>query len=154
MTVHKSTEPVWNQEWIVAGIPSSGFRLKCRLYDEDPSDHDDRLGNVTINYGNLASWKGIRDQEFDIKKRMGSKRAYAVRGCLAMLSRSVKMDGKLYLSVEVLEKSPSPYGRMYTVGEVRWFKHFSPVIGRLAGTKNLEAGPGPDGEEHKTEKYE
>jgi len=34
-TIHKSVDPEWNAEWIVAGVPSSGFRLKCRIYDED-----------------------------------------------------------------------------------------------------------------------
>ena len=34
-TIHKSVDPEWNTEWIVAGVPSSGFRLKCRIYDED-----------------------------------------------------------------------------------------------------------------------
>ena len=39
-TVRQNTNPVWNCEWIVANVPSSGFRLKCRIYDEDPADHD------------------------------------------------------------------------------------------------------------------
>ncbi|KAI9734492.1 MAG: hypothetical protein M1818_006881 [Claussenomyces sp. TS43310] len=151
-TVHKSTTPEWNAQWIVAGIPSSGFSLKCRLYDEDPSDHDDRLGNVTVHASNLASWQGLKEEEFHIKKRMGSKRAYAVRGCLAMLSSSVKMDGKLYLSAEVLGKSDPPHGRMYTLGQLRWFKHYSPMIGRIAGTKNFESGP--DGQGGKVERYD
>lgn len=41
-TVHKNTNPVWNAEWIIENVPASGFYLKCRLYDEDPADHDDR----------------------------------------------------------------------------------------------------------------
>lgn len=53
-TVHKSINPEWNTEWVVAGVPSSGFRLKCRLYDEDASDHDDRLGNATVYVGHIG----------------------------------------------------------------------------------------------------
>lgn len=34
-TIRKCLEPQWEEEWIVANVPSSGFRLKCRLYDED-----------------------------------------------------------------------------------------------------------------------
>ena len=51
-TIHKNTNPEWNAEWIVTNVPKSGFDLKCRLYDEDPSDYDDRLGNahVTVNH--------------------------------------------------------------------------------------------------------
>jgi len=152
-TVHKNVNPEWNTEWIVAGIPSSGFRLKCRLYDEDPSDHDDRLGNVTIHVNHIGKdWPGIREQRFDIKKRMASKRAYMIRGCVAMLSRDIHMDGSLYLSAEVLGVSNKPFGRMYTVGKTSWYKHYSPMIGRLAGTK--APGSSENDKDVKTEKYD
>ena len=135
-TIHKSVNPIWNTQWIVAGIPSSGFRLKCRLYDEDSRDHDDRLGNVTLYVDHLnKQWPGFREEGFPIKKRMGSKRAYLLRGCAAMLSRKVHMSGALYVSAEVLGESEKPHGRMYTIGVTSWFKHYSPMIGRLAGTK-------------------
>merc|ERR1712093_759250 len=116
-TVHKNTDPVWDTEWIVAGIPSSGFRLKCRLYDEDSSDHDDRLGNVTVYVNRIGpDWQGIRDESFDIKKRM------------------------------------------YTVGLTSWVKHYSPMIGRIAGTKAPGSSQGQSGNSQeskpKTEKYD
>jgi hypothetical protein len=151
-TVHKNVNPEWNTEWIVAGIPSSGFRLKCRLYDEDPSDHDDRLGNVTIHVNHIGeAWPGIREESFSIKKRMASKRAYLIRGCVSMLNSNVQMSGNLYVSAEVLGISEKPFGRMYTIGRTFWFKHYSPMIGRIAGTKAPKAG-NSDGK--KTEKYE
>jgi hypothetical protein len=157
-TIHKNKNPEWNTEWIVAGIPSSGFRLKCRLYDEDTSDHDDRLGNVTIYVNHIGiNCPGIRDESFQIKKRMGSKRAYMLRGCASMLSRNVHMDGYLFVSVEVLGMSDEPFGRMYTVGKTYWFKHYSPMIGRLAGTKapGSENSPNEKGKDGgKVEKYE
>lgn len=152
-TIHKSVNPEWNTEWIVAGVPSSGFRLKCRLYDEDPSDHDDRLGNVTIHVNNIGeNWPGIREEAFGIKKRMGSKRAYLIRGCVSMLNKNVHMNGNLYVSAHVLGISDKPFGRMYTVGKTFWYKHYSPMIGRLAGTK----APGSSGKDKsgKSEKYE
>ncbi len=118
-TIHKSKNPEWDEQWVVAGIPSSGFRLKCRLFDEDPKDHDDRLGNVTISANKIGeSWNGIREEAYDIKKRMGSKRTYALKSCLSIFSREVHMNGKLMLSVKVLGKSEPPYGRMCTVGPI------------------------------------
>ena len=155
-TIHKNVNPEWNTEWIVAGIPSSGFRLKCRLYDEDPSDYDDRLGNVTIGVGRIGpNWQGIRNESFDIKKRMGSKSAYLIRGCAAMLSRDEHMGGTLWLSAEVIGESEKPYGRMYTVGKTYWFKHYSPMIGRIAGTKAPEISEGHNKEGQKSvEKHE
>ncbi|KAG8424506.1 hypothetical protein J3458_001289 [Metarhizium acridum] len=59
-TIRKTTEPEWNEEWVVANVPPSGFKLKCRLYDEDAADHDDRLGNVTIQVPRVfEQWEGI-----------------------------------------------------------------------------------------------
>ncbi|CZT09777.1 hypothetical protein WAI453_007016 [Rhynchosporium graminicola] len=157
-TVHKNTDPVWNTEWIVAGIPSSGFRLKCRLYDEDANDHDDRLGNVTIFVNHVGpDWQGIKDGSFDIKKRMASKRAYMIRSCAVLLS-DVKMSGNLWISAELLGESEKPHGRMYTVGLTSWVKHYSPMIGRIAGTKAPGSSQGETEESSeskpKTEKYD
>ncbi|RDL34631.1 uncharacterized protein BP5553_07759 [Venustampulla echinocandica] len=152
-TIQKNTDPEWNSQWIVAGIPSAGFKLKCRLYDEDAQDHDDRLGNVTIVVDHLgADWPGFREEKHSIKKRMGSKRAYLVRGCAAMLS-NVDMSGSLWVSAELLGKSDPPHGRMYTVGETRWFKHYSPMIGRIVGMKAPDNKEG-DGAENRGSKIE
>lgn len=152
-TVHKNTNPEWNAHWIVAGIPSSGFKLKCRLYDEDAADHDDRLGNVTIHVNHIdRNWRGIQEERFDIKKRMGSKRAYFIRGCAAMLSSNVHMSGSLYVSAEILGESEPPHGRMYTIGDTAWIKHYSPMIGRIAGTKAPEGDH--DGNDDKATKYD
>ncbi|TVY57892.1 hypothetical protein LCER1_G001430 [Lachnellula cervina] len=152
-TIHKNTNPEWNTHWVVAGIPSSGFKLKCRIYDEDPSDHDDRLGNVTVHVNHIdANWRGFREDKFDVKKRMGSKRAYLIRGCAAMFS-DVHMNGSLYLSAELLGESEPPHGRLYTVGDTAWMKHYSPMIGRIAGTKAPGSTAGTDGKP-KTEKYD
>jgi len=66
------------------------------------------------------------------------------------------MSAQLFVSVELLGESEKPYGRMYTVGPTTWIQHFSPMIGRIAGT----TAPGDDGEpdaqggKPKTDKYE
>lgn len=151
-TIHRTTDPRWESEWIVAGIPASGFTLKCRLYDEDPNDHDDRLGNVTVAVNHIdENWKGLQEEEFDIKKRMGSKRAYAIRGCVSLCDSNVHMSGTLILSVQVLGKTTEGLGRMYTVGPLNWAKHYSPMIGRIIGTK---APSDESTETGKTQKYE
>ena len=147
-TVRRSVHPVWNCEWIVANVPASGFALKARIYDEDPGNHDDRLGNVHVHVDRISgNWEGIKEQAYKIKKRMGSKRAYLIRGCAAMISRSIKMSGDLVISVEVLGPTETDNGgRLWTIGPCNWSQHFSPMIGRLAGTKE----PGKGG---RTEKY-
>jgi len=150
-TIRRSINPVWNSEWVVANVPGSGFALKARIYDEDPADHDDRLGNVHVHVDRLSDgWEGIKEQSYVVKKRMGSKRAYTLRGCTAMFSRSAMISPDLIVSVEVLGKTEtSNGGRLWTVGPCYWSQHFSPMIGRIAGTKE----PGKDGEKGNTEKY-
>lgn len=148
-TVRRSTDPVWNCEWIVANIPASGFALKARIYDEDPADHDDRLGNVHLHVNHLAEgWEGIREQSFKVKKRMGSKRAYLIRGCAAMFSSNVQMSGNLIMSVEMLGRTEENHeGRIWTVGPCAWTEHLSPMIGMLVGTK--ESGKGTESEKYR-----
>ena len=139
-TIRRNVNPEWNSDWILANVPSSGFELKARIYDEDPADHDDRLGNVNINVDHISDdWDGIHEQSFSIKKRMGSKRAYLFRGCAALVNRDVRMSGNLFVSVKIIGKTEGESGgRMFTIGPCNWSKHYSPMIGRLAGTKDPE----------------
>ena len=150
-TIRRSTDPEWNSTWVVANVPASGFKLKARIYDEDPADHDDRLGNVHVNADHISEdWEGIQEHAYSIRKRMGSKRAYAIRGCAAMFNRRVHMSGELIVSVQVLGRSQAEHGgRIYTIGPCNWTQHLSPLIGRLTGTKD----PQDDNDEKKTEKY-
>ncbi|KAK5076053.1 hypothetical protein LTS08_002562 [Lithohypha guttulata] len=139
-TIHRNTKPKWETQWVIAHVPASGFHLKCRLYDEDPSDHDDRLGNVHIVVDRISdSWPGIKEEAYDLKKRMGSKRAYTFRGAASILRRGLKMSAQLIVSIESLGRSPGDDGgRSYTVAPLPWSRHHSPLIGRIAGTKDRE----------------
>ena len=151
-TIRRSVEPVWNSEWVVANVPASGFALKARLYDEDPGDHDDRLGNAHVHVDRISeNFVSIKEQSYSIKKRMGSKRAYFFRGCAALFSSKVHMSGDVVISVEVLGRTDSQTGgQLYTVGPCNWTRHISPMIGRLAGTKD----PGADKKDgSRTESY-
>jgi hypothetical protein len=136
-TVRQNVNPEWHTEWIIANIPASGLRLKSRIYDEDPADHDDRLGNATFETGPISeTWSGIRDQGFPIKKRSGSKRAYLLRGAAVCLGKLEHMSGALYVDVEVLGKTDDENGgRAYTVGPQYAIQHYSPLLGRILGKK-------------------
>jgi len=138
-TIHRNTNPKWETQWVIAHVPASGFSLRCRLFDEDPNDHDDRLGDVQVNVDNISEgWQGIKEKGYDVKKRMASKRAYTIRG-LAHLVKNVKMTAHLYISVEVLGRSPGESGgRSFTVAPLCWSRHQSPLIGRIAGTKDRQ----------------
>ncbi|KAH7150399.1 hypothetical protein B0J13DRAFT_288096 [Dactylonectria estremocensis] len=137
-TIRRTTEPEWESQWIVANVPPTGFTLKCRMYDEDYPDADDRLGNVTIKVPELTeSWPGFPPpgRKFAVKKRMGSKRAYFIKGIASMVHPDVHITPILRISMEVLGKSDPPFAHMYTVGPTTWVKHFSALIGRITGTK-------------------
>lgn len=153
-TVRRKTDPVWDCSWIVANVPASGFKLKARVYDEDPADHDDRLGNVhvTVNHIDETNWRDIKDEPFKIMKRSGSRRAYMIRTLAACVNRTKHLNGDLYISIELLGrtdlKSGESGGRMYTLGPCWWTRHYSPMLGRIANRKepNEENGE-QDGQE-------
>lgn len=142
-TIHESTEPVWNEEWTVANVPASGFRLKLRIYDEDPNDSDDRLGNVSIVVDSIGEdWSGQKEQAHKIQPRSGSKRAYAIRGLAKCFGAKEDFHGLMYVSIQVLgrTKEDGQNGRLYTAGPCRWVEHFSPMLGRLTNTKDDSSG--------------
>jgi len=137
-TVRKNLDPVWDSEWVVANVPASGFELKCVVFDEDAADHDDKLGNAYVQVNSInENWPGIQEQKFKVKKRMGSKRVYIFGNLAAFTSRRNDPGSYVIISVECLGKTPgNEGGQVYTQGPNYWFKHFSPLIGRLAGTKD------------------
>ena len=139
-TIRKNTEPTWNEEWIVANVPSTGFKLKLRVYDEDPADHDDMLGKVHVTIPSLGdNWEGIHNQPYKLAVRDSSKRALMWRAFAVCLRVTKHMQGELYLSVEVLGRTQGhedQNGRSYTVGQSRWIRHYSPILGRLAHVKD------------------
>jgi hypothetical protein len=168
-TVRQNTDPVWNEEWIIANVPASGFRLKFRVYDEDPNDKDDRLGNVHVDVDSLREgWTGIKEQDYEIKMKSGSKRAYGIRALAVCFNSAKHFRGDLVVSVELLGRTreDGQNGRLYTVGPCRWIRHYDPILGRIAHTKEPDAdneaaderqkhqqnGPPTSGAEHNKEK--
>lgn len=137
-TIRRTLEPQWDDQWVVANVPPTGFILKCRLYDEDSPDKDDRLGNVTIRIPRIHNdWVGIPPpgRTYQGKKRVMSKRAFVLKAITDVLQSNTHMAPLVTISIELLGPSDPPHGHMYTVGPTGWVQHFSPMIGRLAGTK-------------------
>ncbi|KAG9254309.1 uncharacterized protein F5Z01DRAFT_102203 [Emericellopsis atlantica] len=163
-TLRRTTEPEWRSEWIVANVPPGGFTLKCRMYDEDYPDRNDRLGNVTVKVPRVfEQWEGMPrpGREFNAKKRMISKRAFILKTISGIKHHSFDMTPRLCISMEVLGTSDPPYAQMCTIGPSFYFKHFSPMIGRLiTGTKvNRDSSDDPEGQtcgerKRSTQKYD
>ncbi|KAK5109729.1 hypothetical protein LTR62_006569 [Meristemomyces frigidus] len=147
-TKQVTTDPEWNEEWIVANVPSSGFKLKMRLYDEDATDRDDRLGNVHITVPSVSDdWSGLKEQPFEVKARSGSKRAYLIRAVSVCFHRAKHMRGHLFVSIQNLgrTKPDGQEGRIYTLGPCRWIRHYDSMLGRLVNMKEDDE----DGDEPK-----
>jgi hypothetical protein len=148
-TIRRNTDPEWNSVWIVANAPAGGFKLKLRVYDEDPANKDDRLGNVHIHVPSLQGWAGLQQQKYHVEKKSGSKRAYVVRAVATCFRVAKHMHGDIYVSMEVLEKTPEDgqNGRMYTLGPQWWTRHYSPLLGRIANTHDPTEEDNPIGAE-------
>ena len=148
-TIRRNTDPEWNAEWIVANAPAGGFKLKLRVYDEDPANKDDRLGNVHIHVPALEGWGGMKQQKYHIEKKSGSKRAYVVRAVATCFRVAKHMHGDIFISMEVLEKTAEDgqNGRMYTLGPQWWTRHYSPLLGRIANTHDPSEEDSPIGAE-------
>lgn len=148
-TIRRSRNPVWNAPWIVANVPRTGFKLKARIYDEDPADHDDRLGNALLVINELSessASSGVIERELKIKKRMGSKRALMLTSCMGLLSGKLHTHSRLVIGVEILGPTEGSGGKVYTIGPQYWTKHLSPMMGRIIGAK-------VPGEQGKPERY-
>jgi hypothetical protein len=137
-TVQRSKAPTWDAHWVLAGIPASGFTLKSRIYDEDPDDHDDRLGKVEIETGPISEgWQGIKEKEYKVKKSGADVRAYTLRWCSVMIHPKRSTHASLVISIELVGMTKEEVGKAYTVNNF-WRVHYSPMIGRLAGVKSKD----------------
>ncbi|KAK3048473.1 hypothetical protein LTR09_010137 [Extremus antarcticus] len=140
-TIHRNVNPEWNEEWIIANVPSSGFKMKLRVYDEDPADHDDLLGKAHITIPSIDhDWKGVRHEAYQLKLRESSKRALLIRSTARVLQMVKSMHGTIHLSITNLGRTAEDgqNGRMYTVGPCRYVRHYSPILGRIANIKQPE----------------
>lgn len=141
-TIQKTREPVWDDEWIVANVPASGFKLKLHIYDEDAADKDDLLGGVHITVPTLdENWPGIKDKMYKLKLHGGSYRAYFLQAVTTCFRKNKQFRGEVFLSIEVLGRTDEDgqNGRLYTVGPCRWIRHYSPLLGRLVNIKEPDS---------------
>jgi hypothetical protein len=141
-TIQKDTSPVWEDDWIVANVPSSGFKLKLHIFDEDPADSDDLLGGVHITVPFIdENWEGFNKEVYTIKAHGGSWRAYTLQALTTCMRADKSLRGDLTVSIEMLGRTEEDgqNGRLYTVGPCRWIRHYSPILGRLVNTTGAQA---------------
>ena len=130
-TTRKTLNPTFDARWIVSGIPASGFSLIIELLDEDPGNHDDRLGKAVLRFPdpNLDPAYGseLRDgwhtgeREYKIHKRHGSLRTRLGTYIAKVVTRGrIGHRVRVIVSVRVLGEAPHFDGdegqRIYTLG--------------------------------------
>ncbi|CUA77978.1 hypothetical protein RSOLAG22IIIB_06898 [Rhizoctonia solani] len=158
-TIHRTRDPEWgNEVWRVGGIPGAGFVLRVAVRDEDGVKKDDRLGEARVSFlGHEPARKGERSAEQDLgrvreglnverieaslKKRRGGARAFVSTYITAAISRAVsRHGGNVVISVKVLGLSQNQKDRRpYTLGPHYYSLHFSPLLGKMIGTKSTNA---------------
>ncbi|KAI5819425.1 hypothetical protein BZA77DRAFT_304049 [Pyronema omphalodes] len=127
VTIRNTREAVWNETWTVANIPCTGCKLKVKVLDEDPGDHDDHLGTIRID---IPATVGKQSIEKGLS--MGRKNPWI--GFLRYTVCGGGAKGTVQLDYEVTESTAEDNGRPYTIGPNWWSQHFSPLIGIITHT--------------------
>ncbi|PSR73293.1 hypothetical protein PHLCEN_2v10854 [Hermanssonia centrifuga] len=145
-TCRRSLNPHFNAHWIVAGIPQSGFLLSLRLRDEDPGNYDDDLGKTVVRFPQLNDAAGNElnegwdsgDREYKVHKRKGSVMSQIFTWTARAVTKGdVGHRVRIWVSVKVLQKSQNQQDtRLYTIGPLKYVRHFSPLIGKFLGSSN------------------
>ncbi|KAI0755325.1 hypothetical protein C8Q80DRAFT_1266795 [Daedaleopsis nitida] len=159
-TARRTLNPDFNAKWIVSGIPASGFLLTIRLFDEDPGNHDDKLGKAVLRFpdhqldsqaekadnvcGELKEGWDSGEREYKVHKRHGSTRTKAMTYIAKMTTRgSVRHRVRVFVSMRVLGPAPRAKGededRIYTLGPHVFARHFSPLATRLTSVQAFKA---------------
>ena len=122
-TCRRTLSPAFNEKWIVAGIPDSGFLLSLKLRDEDPGNYDDDLGKAVLRIpnedeGSLTEGWRSGDREYKVHKRSGRITITLFTWIARAITRGdVGHHVRVWISVEVLGKSENQQDtRLYTVG--------------------------------------
>ena len=138
-TVRKTLNPVFHgARWVVSGVSASGFNLTLALLDEDPGDHDDRLGRAVLRFPPLPNeelkdgWN-TGEREYKIHKRHGGVRARIETYFAKAISRGrIGHRARVVLSVRVLGRAPripdEDAHKVYTVGPRERFRSSPPLL--------------------------
>ncbi|THH31396.1 hypothetical protein EUX98_g2778 [Antrodiella citrinella] len=121
-TERSTRDPTFDSKWVVSGIPSRGFNLALTLMDEDPGNHDDKLGQAVLWFPFAGQtfeegWES-GEQEYDVHKRKGEfKSRVGSFVAKAVTREKVGHRCRVWVSVKVVGKAKSQTDhRIYTLG--------------------------------------
>ncbi|KAG9084150.1 hypothetical protein FRC06_004193 [Ceratobasidium sp. 370] len=137
-----------------------GFALRIGVRDEDAGKKDERLGEARVSFFSTLApkklkgddserdadldWGHVREgldvarREAPIKKWRGGTRMFLSTYMTAAIIRRVSpRSGKVVVSIRVLGLSENQEDRrVYTLGPNYYSLHFSPLLGKVMGTKS------------------
>lgn len=121
-TERRTLNPEFHDKWIVSGVPASGFTLTLRLRDEDPGNHNDRLGKSIVSFPLQGQqidkdWSS-GETECKVHKRKGSlKSKLTTFGARVLTCGNIDHHCRILLSVKVLGRAQAQNDtRLYTIG--------------------------------------
>ncbi|BFZ53461.1 hypothetical protein PYCC9005_000485 [Savitreella phatthalungensis] len=144
-TCRSTRFPEWQHDdvWQVSGVKEGTF-VKLRMYDEDPRKLDnDRLGVSELKLENLEQLcketegsKSGKEITLKVQKRQANAKVYFltyIHSWFAFQDLN-RQSASLVLRLKVRKDEESlPEPRQ--TGPLRYSIHFSPMLGRMAGTK-------------------
>lgn len=142
-TIHTSLTPTWNERWSIANVPVQGIDLKIKVMDEDPRNHDDKLGVARISTGPLDRCES--DMLFLEKVKPGKGVWAGTKRVMLSTCGVGSQKGEVEFEIS-LEKMDPDHGqgedevmRAYTIAP-NWFsRHSSPLLGIIiTHTKTAE----------------
>lgn len=141
-TCRATRDPKWQKDdiWHLGGI-EEGTRVKIRLLDEDPRKLDnDRIGVAELKLENLAQLAGSAERkEFELKvmKRKASFKVYFLTYTWSWFAAQDLRSQSSRVQVKVtVKKDEMDHKRPCLIGPIRYDIHFSPLLGKLAKTKD------------------
>lgn len=119
-TARRTRDPVWNDTWLVAGLPREGFTLEFTVIDEDVKDRDDRLGKARVHFTHEMMFVGFdfHERDFKVQKRKGSIAPYVMTYLAPIFpGQKLRKHPRVVVSARIVDKSMA-HGdyRVYTVG--------------------------------------
>ncbi|KAF8586282.1 hypothetical protein K439DRAFT_1615271 [Ramaria rubella] len=156
-TIRRTLNPIYNVPWIISGIPDTGFTLTLRLIDEDPGDHDDRLGKTIVCLPDPVAGEVLKEGwntgevEYKVEKKKGSIRSHVATYVAGMITRGgISHHSRIWMSVRVISKAYNQQDRrLFTIGPSKYTRHFSPLIGHLISGGTAANDSSPKGKHNK-----
>lgn len=141
-TCRSTRDPSWQEEdvWHLGGI-EEGTLVKLRMLDEDPRKlNNDRLGVSELKLDGLdalCDQEGGKELALKVQKRKASIKVYVLTYTYSWFAAQDLRSQSSNITVKLtVKRDQKNHERPCLIGPIRYDIHFSPMLGRLAGTRD------------------